>query len=228
VVAKPLFCSILLTSPHSVLSFCLILISRPEHNATELAVLPALFAAGLARFHVRKPGWSAARVEAFVRAVPAQYHARLVLHGHPQLVRQCQLGGLHLTASQRAATPRRPTLRPGQSLSTSFHSLEEISRTRRRYDYVFLSPIFDSISKSGYASGFSLPTLQTQLPRTATRSNNHPQVLALGGITADNIGLLSPIDFAGAAVLGSIWQSADPVAAFQQVQAAISSWKHQL
>ena len=183
--------------------------------------MPALFAAGLARFHVRKPGWSAAQVEAFIKKVPTQYHARLVLHGHPQLVRQYQLGGLHLTASQRAAAQRRPVLRPGQSLSTSFHSLKEISRTRRRYDYVFLSPIFDSISKSGYASGFSLPALQTQLPSMATRAGHHPRIMALGGITADNIGLLPPIGFGGAAVLGSIWQSTDPVDAFQQLQNAI-------
>ena len=180
------------------------------------------------RFHVRKPGWSAAEVEAYIQAVPVPYRARLVLHGHAPLVRRYQLGGLHLTARQRAAARQRPTLRPGQLLSTSFHSLEEISRARRRYDYGFLSPIFDSITKSGYTSGFELKALQSRLPGMFTRAGHHPQVLALGGITADNIGLLPPVGFAGAAVLGSIWEHADPVAAFRQVQAAISSGEHQL
>ena len=140
-------------------------------------------------------------------------------------MRRYRFGGLHLTASQRTATQRRPTLRPGQSLSTSFHSLEEISRTRRRYDYVLLSPIFDSISKVGYASGFALPALQAQMASRTVRTGYQPQVLALGGITADNIGQLPSIGFSGAAVLGSIWQSPDPVAAFHQLQAIISSWE---
>ncbi len=202
--------------------FRLVVITAPTALPDEPRLLAALLAAGLARLHLRKPGWPAAQVEALIQALPPPFWPRLVLHGHPGLVRRYGLGGLHLTASQRAAARRRPRLLPGQSLSTSFHALAEISRCRRRYDYVFLSPIFDSISKAGYAGKVDLAAAQAFLRLPARR----PAVLALGGITTENIGLVRQAGFAGAAVLGSIWQNADPVAAFGQLQATASAPAH--
>jgi thiamine-phosphate pyrophosphorylase len=197
--------------------FRLLVIASPQALPDEPRLLTELLVAGLARLHLRKPGWPAAQVEALIQALPAPFWARLVLHGHPDLVRRYALGGLHLTASQRAESPRRPRLLPGQTLSTSFHSLAEIGYHRRRYDYVFLSPIFDSISKAGYAGNFNLTLVKNFLQKLASRPNYQPQVLALGGITPENIALAQQAGFAGAAALGSIWGSPEPVAAWQQL-----------
>jgi thiamine-phosphate pyrophosphorylase len=199
--------------------FRLVLLTAPAAVRDEPRLLTELL--GLTapphRLHLRKPGWSESQVEALIQALPRQFYSRLVLHGHPQLVRRYRLGGLHLTASQRAAPLRRPQLLLGQTLSTSFHSLAEISRCRRRYDYVFISPIFDSISKEGYASNFDLALVQSFLQKLAARPGYRPQVLALGGIAGQNIGLVQQVGFAGAAVLGSVWGSNDPVAAWRQL-----------
>jgi thiamine-phosphate pyrophosphorylase len=195
--------------------FRLLLITAPTALPNEPRLLADLLAAGLERLHLRKPGWPASQVEALIQALPAQFHARLVLHGHPALVRRYRLGGLHLTASQRAAAKRRPQLLPGQTLSTSFHTLTEISHARRRYDYLFLSPIFDSISKVGYASNFDLGDLRRFFQTQAARPGFYLPVLALGGIEAQNIGVVRQVGFAGAAVLGAVWQAANPVAAWQ-------------
>ena len=199
--------------------FRLLVITTPAALPEEPRLLAAVLGAGAAALHLRKPSWPAAQVETLIQAIPAPFHARLVLHGHPELVRRYGLGGLHLTGRQRAATRRRPLLLPGQTLSTSFHSLAEISRHRRRYDYVFLSPIFASISKQGYAGNFELPGLQAFFRRRAARPGYHPPVLALGGIDAQNLALVQATGFAGAAVLGTIWQNADPVAALQRLVA---------
>jgi thiamine-phosphate pyrophosphorylase len=201
--------------------FRLLVITAPTALPDEPRLLTELLAAGLERLHLRKPGWPAAQIEALIQALPAPFWAGLVLHGHPALVRRYGLGGLHLTASQRAAARRRPRLLPGQTLSTSFHSLAEIGQHRRRYDYVFLSPIFDSISKEGYASAFDLAEVQVFLQKLAGWTGHRPQVLALGGIEAQNIGLVQQAGFAGAAVLGSVWGSAEPVAAWQSVLAGV-------
>jgi thiamine-phosphate pyrophosphorylase len=198
--------------------FRLLVITAPTALPNEPRLLAELLSAGLSRLHLRKPGWPAAQVESLIQALPAPFHQRLVLHGHPELVRRYRLGGLHLTGAQRAATVRRPLLLPGQTLSTSFHTLAEISRHRRRYDYVFLSPIFDSISKQGYASGFQLLQVRERLALLMARAYC-PQVLALGGVTAENIRLLQSAGFVGAAALGTIWQSPTPVAAWRQLLA---------
>lgn len=198
--------------------FRLVLITAPAALPDEPRLLAALLGAGSETLHLRKPGWLAAQVEHLIQTIPEQFHARLVLHGHPELVSHYHLGGLHLTELQRAATVRRPPLLPDQTLSTSFHSLAEISRHRRRYDYVFLSPIFDSLSKPGYGSAFERSTLQAFFQQRTARSGYHAPVLALGGIATANLTLVQHIGFAGAAVLGALWQSPDPIATLRQLQ----------
>ena len=200
--------------------FRLVLLSAPAALPGEAHLLATLLGAGAEILHLRKPGWPAAQVEHLILSIPEPFHARLVLHGHPGLVRRYRLGGLHLTGAARAATRRPPLLLPGQTLSTSFHSLAEISQHRRRYDYVFLSPIFDSISKDGYGSAFELPVLQAFFQQRAVRTGYHTPVLALGGITAANLALVQSAGFAGAAVLGTVWQSPDPAAVLRRLQAA--------
>jgi thiamine-phosphate pyrophosphorylase len=200
--------------------FQLVLLTAPTAQPDEPRLLAALLAQSPGRLHLRKPGWPAAQLEALIQALPPQYHARLVLHAYPALVRRYGLGGLHLTSSRRVADKRRPRLLPGQTLSTSFHSLAEIAHTRRRYDYVFLSPIFNSISKAGYASTFDMGDLQRFFRAQVARPSACLPVLALGGIAAPNIGLVRQAGFAGAVVLGAVWQSADPVAAWQQLTQA--------
>ena len=84
---------------------------------------------------------------------------------------------------------------------------------------MFLSPIFDSISKTGYTSSFDLSAVQESLQKLATRPGYQPQVLALGGISAKTLPLARQAGFAGAAVLGAVWGSANPVRAWQELTA---------
>jgi len=198
----------------------LILLSPPEAVPAETAVVGELLAGGLGRFHVRKPAWSRAEVAAYVAEIPTRYHARLVLHAHYSLAAEQRLGGIHLTAASRAGLARLPPLRPGQTLSTAFHSLEEIRRHRRRYDYVFLSPVFDSLSKTNYPAAFDLSEVATELAKLR-RPGYVPQVIALGGIEAARLAAVQRAGFAGAAVLGAVWQSPDPVTAFRALQSII-------
>lgn len=199
----------------------LLLISPPELVADEVSLVNQMLALGLARFHVRKPAWGQEELVAYVAGIPARYHARLVLHTHHTLVRELGLGGVHLPAASRATWTAKPPLRPGQTLSTSFHTLAEISRHRRRYDYVLLSPIFDSLSKAQYAAAFDLRTVARVLQQLRRRAGYVPQVVALGGITEARLAAVQQANFAGAAVLGAVWQSPDPVAAFRALSSRL-------
>ena len=205
------------------MSFALLVISSEQRLVGEHEALPQLFAAGLTTFHVRKPGWSRAAVKDYLQAVPAQYHPRLVLHAHYDLAFEFPLHGIHLTTSARQQPDTLRLLRRlrGRSISASLHSLTEVARHRRRYDYVFLSPIFDSTSKANYRSNFHLPDVQRALAAGQRRRGYRPQVVALGGITPATVGLARQAGFSGAAVLGGIWQQPDPVMAFRALQAEI-------
>lgn len=197
----------------------------PHELAAELAWLPQLFAANLQRLHVRKPGWSRTEMAAYVQAIAPHYRRQLVLHSHYELAQEFGLGGIHLTETARHDPGLARLLRrlSGLSVSASLHSLADLQQHRRRYDYVLLSPIFNSISKKSHASGFDLATVQAVLQKLAARPHYCPQVLALGGIEAQNVALVQQAGFAGAAVLGSIWQTPDPVAAWQELATQASA-----
>ncbi|SDY59273.1 thiamine phosphate synthase [Hymenobacter psychrophilus] len=198
----------------------LLLISPPAAVADETELVGEMLAAGLARFHVRKPAWEPAAIADYLARLPARYLPRVVVHGQPALVREFRLGGLHLTAAARAACRRRPLLLPGQTLSTSFHHLAELRAHRRCYDYVFLSPVFDSLSKTDYPAAFSLEALTKALTPLRNRAGYSPQVMALGGVDEHRLAAVRQAGFAGAAVLGAVWQSPDPVVAFSRLQLA--------
>ena len=88
------------------------------------------------------------------------------------------------------------------SVSRSCHSLEEISRYKGECDYLTLSPIFNSISKQGYMAAFG----PGQLAAARDSGLIDSRVMALGGVTLENIPRVKELGFGGVAILGDVWQ----------------------
>lgn len=146
--------------------------------------------------HIRKPEAAAKDVESLLKAIPTELHNRLVLHDCFGLSAHFTLHGLHLN--------RRNSVLPDGfkgSVSRSCHTLEEVERHKPMCDYVFLSPIFNSISKQGYASTFT-PQVLSDAKKQGIIDG---KVFALGGITANNIEATKRYGFGGAALLGDVW-----------------------
>lgn len=195
----------------------------------------------------------------------------------PPFLPQTQRQGVHFTEAARNALggrPQRPeetkeggALLRGRVLtvSTSLHSCAEVeaeaaaaaaaqrespdpaSAASRSFDYVFLSPIFESISKPGYGgeregTGASAqfwrggdggdgegsspsrpsPALAAAL-LSARESPRRLGVVALGGIEPSRLRLVSGLGFEAAAVLGAVWGSEDPVQAWEKVVEAAAA-----
>jgi thiamine-phosphate pyrophosphorylase len=199
--------------------FRLIVVSPPEALPREHTWLNQLFEAGLSTLHLRKPGAARADVEDYLRAVPTEFHSRIRLHQHHELVEEYGLQGVHLPAAMRATWAGRLSVR--QRLSTSFHSLAEVAQAQGGpFDYGFLSPVFTSISKAGYPAAFEPEQLTQALQAWAQRGRRVPEVVALGGISTTTIGQARQLGFAGAAVLGAVWQAPDPLLAFRELRQA--------
>ena len=97
-----------------------------------------------------------------------------------------------------------------------FHSLKELENHKEKYEYAFLSPIFDSISKKDYKSNFDLHELKNS-PLLARRGVGG-EVFALGGIDESRIEICRELGFAGVAVLGAIWHSKNPIEKFIRIK----------
>lgn len=173
----------------------LIVITIPDFFPDEPFLLVQLFHEGLERLHIRKPKGSKEQLQKLLETIPFEFHSRIVLHDCFDLARKFHLGGIHLNKRY----PDIPEDFEGK-VSASCHSSEEIQE-RKSLDYVFLSPIFPSISKQGYGSGFSMDFLQEVSEKGIINS----KVMALGGLDSSTIPLLKPFPFGGYAVLGSVW-----------------------
>ncbi len=174
----------------------LILITLPDFFDGETAICNRLFADGLWRLHLRKPEATRLQTATWIEEIEPQYRSRIVLHDHHELALIYGLAGIHLN--------RRNNMRidAGElSVSRSCHSLEEVRDVATDYDYVFLSPIFDSISKQGYRAAFTEEELR------AASDILSANVYALGGITFDNLAKVRELGFKGAAMMGGFWLS---------------------
>lgn len=183
----------------------LIVISPEAEDACEPTVLASLFAAGLTSFHLRKPAWSREKLAAYLHAAPAEFHPRIVLHSHHDLAGEFYVGGVHNAVAPSSALCR----------SRAIHDLTALRASLDSCDRLLVSPIFPSFSKPGYGPSSQFPA--TDL-RAALALPRRAEVIALGGIDASRIATCRELGFDGVAVLGAIWQAADPVRAFNELQ----------
>ncbi len=189
----------------------LVVISPEAHYKNEQHWLQCMFEAGLSHFHLRKPGWSLLETRDYLKQIHPKYYHRIVLHDHYALQDSFTLKGKH--ANCRNAADRRGSTRYAPCGSASFHTYEEVINEGGDFDYVFLSPIFDSISKVGYRAAFDTLELRSFL-----QENRGTEVYALGGVEASNISECKKMGFHGVAVLGGIWNHEDPFSAFSIIQ----------
>lgn len=177
-----------------------VVITDPEFLPGETQAVTALLEAGAWRVHVRKPGADAAEVEALLEKLPERYRQRISLHDCHELAARYGVGGVHLNARN----PLPPQEFMGM-VSRSCHSFGELAECAPVCDYIFLSPIFDSISKKGYVARFPLEEIRWRRD-DAWSGVDWKRVLALGGVCPDNIRRVADAGFGGAAVLGYIWE----------------------
>lgn len=175
----------------------LVVITEPAFRSDEPEAIRLLLDEGIDRIHLRKPGSDESRMRRLIESLPAACYPCLTLQDHLPLAVEYGIGGVHLSSRNPE-----PPARFGGLLSRSCHSLGELA-ARTDEDYLFLSPIFDSISKAGYRSRYT----PCELSEAAHAGIITRRTVALGGIRPEHLPALESYGFGGAALLGYIWQS---------------------
>ena len=174
-----------------------VVITSPGFLQGEADFIDRLFNHGLDRLHLRKPGADIGECRRLLDGISREWLPRIVVHDNFGLCREYGLGGVHLNGRNPMAPPNHEG-----SVSRSCHSLEEISRYKGECDYLTLSPIFNSISKQGYMAAFG----PGQLATARDSGLIDRRVIALGGVTLENIPRVKELGFGGVAILGDVWQ----------------------
>ena len=187
-----------------------IIISNPTDFEEEIGLIEQLLTDKSLIFHLRKPEKSCEELTAFLRRISPKFYQQIVLHSHHDLLEKYKLKGVHFTEISRQKLSDEALILMVKMLqekmltvSFSLHSLEAIEQLSCKADYVFLSPIFQSISKADYPSAFSVESLTHFFEN---RLNTVP-VLALGGVCNNNIETIQTIGFQGYALMGSVWKA---------------------
>ena len=178
----------------------LIIVTTPTFFVEEDKIITALFEEGLDILHLRKPETPAMYAERLLTLIPEKYHKRIVTHEHFYLKEEFNLMGVHLNTRN----PKEPHDYSGH-ISHTCHSVEEVKSKKHFYDYVFMSPVYDFITKEGIHSGYTAEELR----KAGKEKIIDNKVVALGGITLDNILDIKDFGFGGAAILGDLWNKFD-------------------
>ncbi|MDR5694474.1 MAG: thiamine phosphate synthase [Armatimonadota bacterium] len=122
--------------------------------------------------------------------------------------------GVHLAKKSLPPQAVRPLLRPGQLLGRSVHSLEEALAFAPVVDYLTFGNVFPTESHPG------IPPKGVEELERVVNAVDIP-VLAIGGITLENLDLVLQTGCSGIAVIGAILAEADPSEAARRLREAL-------
>ncbi|MNL11212.1 thiamine-phosphate pyrophosphorylase [compost metagenome] len=197
----------------------MIVITNPSAISGEISIIDSLFEEGLSLLHIRKPDFSEVEMCHFINQIKVEFRSNLVLHSHHQLAKDFGINRIHFSEKERKYSPNFPARfsKPCR-YSTSTHSIEDFNSLEKDFDYAFLSPVFKSISKENYQPEKDL------FEALKSRTNFKTKVIALGGIDRENIKKTLEKGFDDVALLGSIWNSENPVKQFKLCQQIAHSY----
>jgi thiamine-phosphate pyrophosphorylase len=199
----------------------MIVISNPTSITNEIQTINILFEEGLDLLHIRKPDFSEIEMAKFIHQIKMDFRGKLVLHSHHQLASDFGIN--------RIQNPKRDIIpdkvynsdwgnKNELFFSTSTHSIEEFNALSDVFNYAFLSPVFPSISKEKYKSETDL------FEAIKKRTNYNTKLIALGGITSDKIKTTLEFGFDDVALLGTIWNTNNPIENFKLCQKIVLSY----
>lgn len=132
-----------------------------------------------------------------------RYHVPLIINDNVEVCAQAHADGVHLGMEDLPPDEARRRLGPDAIIGATAHSLEEaLAGERAGADYIGAGAAFPSPTK---------PNVRPMEPDTYRQITSavHIPVTAIGGINASNIGKLSGLGLAGAAVISAIFGADD-------------------
>ncbi len=190
----------------------IIVLTSEEALENEADKINQLFDHGLKSLHLRKTSFDINGYRKLIEQIKVKYRSNIMLHQFHELCEEFTLKGVHIQEQSRLDLGNElenyvdAYKERGFKVSSSFHVKEAIVDCAVKFDYVFLSPVFDSISKVGYqGKGFDVTDLDEFL-------------IGMGGINEKTVTKTFKLGFKGVGILGAIWNSTNFLQSFNSIQ----------
>ena len=175
-------------------------------------VVEELLAAGVTCLQLREKHQDPAEFARMARALKpicARYGVPLILNDAVELAKEVDADGVHVGQDDMSVARARAILGPGKIIGASAHNVAEaVAAYKAGADYLGCGAVFGSGTKHN-VSQMSLETL------TAICQAVDIPVVAIGGVSLDNLPLLAGIGIAGVAVISGLFAAADKTEAAQ-------------
>ena len=141
-----------------------------------------------------------------LKTLLSAYHIPLIINDHIEIAKAIRADGVHLGQSDVSPEFARAQLGPDVYIGLSIESYDEllVANQLTCIDYVAASAVFQSTTKTDCATIWGLDGL-----RRICVQSSHP-VIAIGGISLDNIDAVMSSGAAGVAVVSAIHQASCP------------------
>ncbi len=148
-----------------------------------------------------------------LRAVCDRYGARLILDDYVELVKEIGADGVHLGKNDMAVGDARRLLGDGIIIGATANTLEDIRKSiAAGADYIGLGPFRFTTTKEKLS-----PTLGLEgYRRIMEKAGGTVPVVAIGGITVEDMAALMRTGVSGVAISGAILNSENPVETTKQ------------
>ena len=164
--------------------------------------------------------WAAQARETLL--VCRRYGARLIINDHVALARDIDADGVHLGKTDMPPAQARQLLGSGKIIGGTANTWEDIRELARAgVDYIGLGPFRFTPTKENLSPVLGLGGYRLILDQRRQAGLDLP-ILAIGGITADDVWPLMGEGLHGLAVSAAISKSANPAAAASQLVQQIS------
>ena len=149
-----------------------------------------------------------------IHALCQQYGVPLFINDNVEVALQCHAEGIHVGQDDMAALDARAKLGPDKLIGVSAHTVEEaLLAEKQGADYLGVGAVFPTSSKSDVGE-MSYETL-----KAICKAVSIP-VVAIGGISGENVGKLAGSGICGVAVISAIYGAADIRRASEDLKAA--------
>lgn len=151
-----------------------------------------------------------------IRRLTERYKVPFVINDDVEIALLCGADGVHVGQDDMDAERARRLLGPDRILGVSVHNVQEaLEAEKNGADYLGAGAVFSTSTKED-ANALSMETLREICAAV------HIPVVAIGGITEQNVLQLAGSGISGAAVVSAVFGSADIAAAASRLASAVN------